>query len=114
MTVLKRFRRNSKPPGILILHYADVPERDLEMAQGVKFTKPIRTILDLVEADSVSKDIVRQAIRQAFARGLINRKQVRDAPMTGTAKKLFEAEIRRMLDEHDKTIRHSGSASTSA
>jgi len=96
MTVPKHFRRNSELPNILVLHYADVPKRDIEIAQGFRFTKPIRTILDLIEADSVSRDIVRQAIRQAFARGLINRKKVRDAPMTGTAKKLFEAEIRRM------------------
>ena len=73
MTVPKRFRRNSKHPGILVLHYADVPGRDVEVAQGFKFTKPIRTILDLIETDSVSKDIVRRAIRQDFARGLVNR-----------------------------------------
>jgi predicted transcriptional regulator of viral defense system len=95
MTVPKRFRRNSKPPSILVLHYADVPERDVEVAQGFKFTKPIRTILDLIEADSASKDIVRQAIRQAFARGLINRKQVRDAQIPHMARKLFEAELKR-------------------
>jgi len=95
MTVPKHFRRNSKPPGILVLHYADVPERDVEAAQGFKFTKPIRTILDLIEADSVSKDIVRQAMRQAFARGLINRKQVRGAQIPHMARKLFEAELKR-------------------
>ena len=30
--------RNSKPPRILVLHYADVPQRDIEAAQGFKFT----------------------------------------------------------------------------
>ena len=95
MTVPKRFRRNSKPPNILVLHYADLAERDVEVAQGFKFTKPVRTILDLIETDSVSKDIVRQAIRQAFARGLINRKQVRDAQIPDMAQKLFEAELKR-------------------
>jgi predicted transcriptional regulator of viral defense system len=96
MTVPKRFRRNSKPPSILVLHYADLAERDVEVAQGFKFTKPIRTILDLIETDSVSKEIVRRAIRQAFARGLINRKQVRDAQIPDMAQKLFEAELKRL------------------
>jgi len=95
MTVPRRFRRNSKRPGILVLHYADVPQHDVEVAQGFKFTKPIRTILDLIEADSASKDIVRQAIRQAFARGLIDRKQVGDAQIPHMARKLFEAELKR-------------------
>lgn len=37
-------------------------------------------IVDLIEADSVSNDIVRQAMRQAFARGLINRKTSEGCP----------------------------------
>lgn len=81
ITVPSHFRRNSKPPRILVLHYADVPGRDIATAQGFKFTKPLRTILDVIEADSASKDIVRQSIRQAFERGLINRKQISSAKM---------------------------------
>ena len=53
-------------------------------------------ILDVIEADSVSKDIVRQAIRQAFERGLINRKQISSAQMNDSVRKLFEAELRRV------------------
>jgi len=30
LTVPNHFRRNSKPPRILVLHHADVPERDIE------------------------------------------------------------------------------------
>jgi predicted transcriptional regulator of viral defense system len=98
MTVSKRFRRNSDLPKILVLHHADVPRRDIEMAQGFEYTKPIRTILDLIEANSVSNDIVRQAIRQAFARGLFNRKQVSKAQMTETARKRFEAELGHVIE----------------
>ena len=95
ITVPKHFRRNSKPPSILVLHHAAVPQEDIEVAQGYKFTKPLRTILDVVEADSASKDIVRQAIRQAFERGLINRKQLGSAKMKDPVRKLFEVELRR-------------------
>ena len=95
MIVPTRFRRSSQLPNILILHYADLPPGDMETAQGFKFTKPLRTILDLIEEDSVSKDIVRQAIRQALARGLVVRKQVKTAQMTDAARRLFEAELGR-------------------
>ena len=95
LTVPSHFRRNSKPPRIVVLHYADVPDRAIQTAQGFKFTKPLRTILDVIEADSASKDIVRQAIRQAFERGLIDRKQISSAKTTDPVRKLFEAEIRR-------------------
>jgi hypothetical protein len=36
MTVPTDFRRNSDIPGILVLHYADVPEGDVQTAQGYK------------------------------------------------------------------------------
>jgi predicted transcriptional regulator of viral defense system len=95
ITVPKNFRRNSKTPSILVLHHADILARDIEAAQGFRFTKPLRTILDVMEADSVSKDIVRQAIQQAFERGLLSRKQIASAQMNDPVRKLLEAELRR-------------------
>jgi predicted transcriptional regulator of viral defense system len=82
MTVPSHFRRNSEIPEILVLHYADLPASDVEAAQGFKFTRPLRTIIDLIQADSVSKDILKQAIRQALERGLITRRQVSTAEMS--------------------------------
>ena len=67
----------------------------MEAAQGLKFTKPPRTILDVIEADSVSKDIV----RQAFERGLVSGKQIASLQMKPPARKLFEAELRRSRAE---------------
>src|SRR6516164_1549508 len=46
MTVPTGFRRNSEIPGILVLHYADLPASDVDTAQGFRFTRPLRTILD--------------------------------------------------------------------
>jgi hypothetical protein len=114
ITVPSHFRRNSKPPRILVLHYADIPQRDIEAAQGFKFTKPLRTILDVIEADSASKDIVRQAIRQAFDRGLINRKQISSAKMNDSVRKFFEIELGALRNESDKEVRLCGSAQTRA
>jgi predicted transcriptional regulator of viral defense system len=94
MTVPVDFRRNSDIPGILVLHYADLPASDVQTAQGFKFTRPLRTILDLIEAGTVEQRFIRQALRQAVDRGLITRQQIRNAHLGGPASKLVEAVLR--------------------
>src|SRR2546429_1354908 len=96
MTVPTDFRRNSETPGILVLHYADLPESDIQTAQGFKFTRPLRAILDLIEADTVERNIIRQALRQAVDRGLITRQQIRNVQMSGSARKIVEETLRRV------------------
>ena len=95
MTVPRHFRRNSEIPGILVLHYAGIPPGDVETAQGFKFTRPLRSILDLIKADSVSKDILKQAIRQALERGLITRRLASTAEMSKAAKRPFDEALKR-------------------
>jgi predicted transcriptional regulator of viral defense system len=96
MTVPTDFRRNSDIPGILVLHYADLPSSDVQAAQGFRFTRPLRTILDLIEAGTVEQRFIRQALRQAIDRGLITRQQIRNARMSGTAHKMVEEILRRV------------------
>jgi hypothetical protein len=95
MTVPTDFRRSSDIPGILVLHYADLPESNVQAAQGFRFTRPPRTILDLIEAGTVERNFIRQAIRQAFDRGLITRHQIRNARMSTPARKIVEEAPRR-------------------
>ena len=95
MTVPTDFRRNSDIPGILVLHYADLPNSDVQAAQGFKFTRPLRTILDLIEAGTAEQRFIRQALRQAIDRGLITRQQIRNARMSGPAHKMVEEILRR-------------------
>jgi predicted transcriptional regulator of viral defense system len=90
LTVPEDFRRSSDPPGILVLHYADLADSDVQTAQGFKFTRPLRTILDLIEAGTVEQRFIRQALRQAVDRGLITRQQIRNAKLGGPAGKLVE------------------------
>lgn len=94
MTVPTDFRRSSDIPGILVLHYADLPKSDVQTAQGFKFTRPLRTILDLIEASTVEQRFIRQALRQAVDRGLITRQQIRNARMSGPAHKMVEEVLR--------------------
>jgi predicted transcriptional regulator of viral defense system len=95
MTVPTGFRRNSDIPGILVLHYADLPESDVQAAQGFKFTRPLRTILDLIEAGTVERNFIRQALKQALDRGLITRQQIRNMRVSGPARKIVEEVLRR-------------------
>lgn len=96
MTVPPRFRRNSEMPGILVLHHGLVPPQDLQTAQGFQFTRPLRTIVDVVDAGTVERTFVRQAVRQALDRGLIKRLDLRKANFSDPVKKLFEEVLRRV------------------
>ena len=96
MTVPTDFRRNSDIPGVLVLHYADLPESDVQKAQGFKFTRPHRTILDLIEAGTVERNFIRQALRQSVECGLISRQQIRNVPMSGSVRKIIEEALRRV------------------
>jgi len=95
MTVPTDFRRNSDIPGILIMHYDDLSENDVQTAQGFKFTRPLRTILDVIDAGAIERNFIRQAIRQAVDRGLITRGQIRNAQLSGPARKVVEEVLRR-------------------
>jgi hypothetical protein len=96
MTVPTRFRRNSDIPAILVLHYADLAVEDVQVAQGFRYTRPLRTILDLIEADSVEHTFQRQALRQAFHRGLIRRSKVNSVRLSARAQKVFESLLRQV------------------
>ena len=95
MTVPSDFRRNSEIPGILVLHYADLPKSDVQAGSGFKFTRPLRTILDLIETGTVERNFIRQALRQAVDRGLITRQQIRSAQMSEPARKIVQEALRR-------------------
>ena len=84
MTVPTHFRRNSDIPGIVMLHYSDLLKSEIQAGPGYKYTRPLRTILDLIEAGTVERTFIRQALRQALDRGLITRQQLRNAQLSET------------------------------
>ncbi len=94
MTVPTHFRRNSQIPGIVVLHYASLPADDVQTSQGFKFTRPLQTILDLIDAGTVEPRFIRQALRQALDRGLIAHHQIQDRHLIGAASKMFEEVMR--------------------
>jgi predicted transcriptional regulator of viral defense system len=95
MTVPTNFRRNSDIPGIVVLHYRDLLKSEIQAGPGYKYTRPLRTILDLIEAGTIERTFIRQALRQAVDRGLITRQQLRNAQLSETARKMVEDALRR-------------------
>jgi len=80
MTVPRHFRRNSRIPEILVLHKANLSEGDIQDMHGARVTRPLRTILDLLESGHIDRNLIRQAIDDGMRRGLINTKLVEALP----------------------------------
>ncbi len=78
MTVPLKFRRNSKIPPAIVLHYADLPAVTIEEREGFRVTRPMRTILDLSESGELSPDLLIQALAEARKRGLVTESEVRE------------------------------------
>lgn len=76
MTVPTTFRRNAKIPKILVLHHASLDEKDVMQRHGFAVTRPLRAITDLAVAESVSRDIIEQALREGRQRGLITMREI--------------------------------------
>lgn len=74
MTVPTKFRRAKAPPSILSLHYADLPESQIEEREGYRVTLPIRAIAD--SSQDVSPEILSQAFSEAKSRGLVTEKDI--------------------------------------
>lgn len=68
-------RRLRVPKGVLI-HHADVPKSDRIEIGAVPVTNPFRTLCDCVVAH-VSPELIDAAIKQARARGLIDKDDVK-------------------------------------
>jgi len=79
MTVPRSFRRNSEIPRVLVLHFADLPQSDVGAAHGVRVTKPLRAILDLLAGGELPLATIRQALREGLRRGLIRRSEIAEA-----------------------------------
>ncbi len=76
MTVPKSFRRNSKIPKILKLHFAELTKDMILESRGFLVTKPQRTISDIIICGWIPFDIIRQAVLEALSKGLMQKWEV--------------------------------------
>ena len=96
LTVPTRFRRNSAIPGILVLHFVNLVDADIQSAQGLSVTRPLRTIVDLAETDSIERGFLRQAIQQALQRGLITGSEMKRAKLTAPIQRVFDQALKQV------------------
>ena len=71
MTVPPYFRRSLKTPKNLILHFAPLTTTDIEIRQGYRVTTPLRTLLDIIEAGTISQEQIRRAIYEGLQKGIL-------------------------------------------
>lgn len=76
LTVPCAFQRRGTLSKIPVLHRGSIHKDDIEIRYGVRVTRPLKTIADLLSARTVQLDHMRQAVKQAFQRGLITRAEL--------------------------------------
>jgi predicted transcriptional regulator of viral defense system len=80
MTVPTQFKRRIDIPKQLHLHFADIPEAEIETCQGYRITTPLRTLVDVDKEGGVSSEHIAQAIREALQRGMISHQDLLQTP----------------------------------
>jgi hypothetical protein len=80
MTVPKEFRRNSKIPEILVLHRTNLDPSEVQEVHGVRVTRALRTITDLLGSGHVDRSQLKLAVDEAIRRGLIAKAEIDRMP----------------------------------
>jgi predicted transcriptional regulator of viral defense system len=99
MTVPKAFRRTSESPEILVLHRAHLDPNDVQEIHGVRVTRPLRTIVDLLKAGHVDRSQLKQAVDEAIRRGLVGRWEIDRMPHDNIQISLRKLAGQRVTDE---------------
>ncbi len=76
LTVPGKFRRNQKIPALLVLYRQDLVDDDVEIHQGYRVTKPLKTLIDVEKAQIISSDQIKLGVHQAIKRGLISKHEI--------------------------------------
>lgn len=76
MTVPRSFRRNAPIPNVLVLHRAIVQPTEVEERQRYRVTRPIKTLIDLIRAQTLPEETLRSAFAEAAQKGLITQTEI--------------------------------------
>ena len=77
ITVPKLFRKNSAIPPNIILYRTDTKPQDIRKMQGYLVTTPAKTIMDMLEAETMHPRDIMAALKQATKSGLITQEEAR-------------------------------------
>lgn len=76
MTVPSGFRRSQAIPEVLVLHYHDLADEDVGMRRGYRVTKPLKTLIDVINNQSISLEQVELGVKQALSQGFISKREI--------------------------------------
>jgi predicted transcriptional regulator of viral defense system len=94
MTVPSRFRRATPTPGVLVLHKGVLSPEDVTTRFGVKVTRPIRTVVDLIGSGKVEEGFIRQGLREGLQQGLIRREEIKSVNASAEVLRQLKAMMR--------------------
>ncbi len=77
LIVPRSFRKN--PPAGCVLYKAQLAANDTEEREGFRITKPLRTLLDVAEQETVTQEQLNQVVKQALAEGIVRRIKLTEA-----------------------------------
>ncbi len=99
MTVPKTFRRNSKTPKVLEVHFGDISKQEIKKGRGYLITTPLRTLQDVIEIQNISFEFIEQALKQAVERGLIRRAELTNLAAKIDKKNVWKNDLNTVLKE---------------
>lgn len=89
MTVPIHFRRG-KIPGVLRLHFKSLAKKDILLGDGYAVTNPKKTLLDVIEENILSEDLIIQAIQEGLKRGLLIANELKQNPQFKKYESLYK------------------------
>ena len=83
-------KRPHRPHGGLSGIDGCLNNKDVLQRHGFAVTRPLRAITDLAVAESVSRDIIEQALKEGRQRGLITQREISELRQRGQIPKWFD------------------------
>ena len=111
MTVPPGFQRMAAIPRVLQLHRARLRDQDVETIDGVRVTTALRTLVDVIADDALSRELQVQAVDEAIRRGLIMRRQIEAVKTTTRTRQRIDRILKQVPNGHATPLRNSGRAS---
>ena len=77
MTVPKKFQKRSRPFKNLRICKKDLSKKDVKRFRGLPVTTPLRTLLDIHEEESLTNNLMEQAVKEALEKGFIKKSDLK-------------------------------------
>lgn len=106
MTVPPGFQRMAAIPAVLHLHRARLGVEDVETIDGVRVTTPLRTLVDVIADDALSRDLQVQAVHEAVRRGLVMRRHLETVTTTTRARQRIDRILKQVPDGDPTSARN--------